>query len=62
MRLIPTLTGMNLGCTLFYRGTSLIKNSAPPRALQWDHAYGPMVALGGVAVSYERCAPVGSSR
>ena len=34
----------------------------PPRTLQSDHALGPMVALGGGAVSYERGTPVHAHR
>ena len=30
------------------------KKPPPPRTLQKDHAYGPMVVLGGGAISYER--------
>jgi len=36
------------------------KKHPPPRTLQYDSAHGPMVALGGVAVSYERGTPPGS--
>jgi len=41
-----------------YRGTSLIRNNPPRRTLQKDYTQGPMVVLGGGAVSYERGAPV----
>ena len=34
------------------------KKQRPPRTLQQDYAQGPMVALGGWAVSYERGTPV----
>ena len=30
-----------------YRGTSLIKKHPPPRTLQWDYTWGPMVVLVG---------------
>ena len=30
-----------------YRGTSLIRKRTPPRTLQKDYAWGPMVVLGG---------------
>ena len=43
--------------TYMYRGTSLIRNRAPPRTLQYDYVQGPMVVLGGGAVSYERGNP-----
>ena len=35
------------------------KKQPPLRTLQQDYAQGPMVVLGGVAVSYERGTPVG---
>jgi hypothetical protein len=34
------------------------KKTHPPRTLQYAYAQGPMVAPGGVAVSYERVTPV----
>jgi hypothetical protein len=34
------------------------KNLLPPRTIQYDYAEGPMVVLGGLAVSYERGTPV----
>ena len=34
------------------------KKRPPPRTLQHDYTQGPMVALGEVAVSYERGTPV----
>ena len=43
-----------LGRLHHYMGTSLIRNSAPPRTLQLDSAQGPMVALGEEAVSCQR--------
>jgi hypothetical protein len=30
------------------------KKNCPPRTLQWDYTWGPMVVLGAGAVSYER--------
>ena len=36
------------------------KKQRPHRALQEDYAYGPMVALGGRAVSHERGTPAGT--
>ena len=35
------------------------KKLRPPRALQKEDAYGPMVVLGKRAASYERGTPVG---
>ena len=37
------------------------KKLPPPRTLQYGYAYGPMVVLGGGAVSYERGTPVAAS-
>ena len=34
------------------------KKERPHRALQWDYAYGPVVVLGGGAVSYQQGTPV----
>ena len=39
------------------RGTSLIRNSTPPRTLHYDYAQGPMVAKGEGDISFERDAP-----
>ena len=38
------------------------KKPSPHGTLQWTHAYGPMVVLGGVAVSYERGTPAPMAR
>ena len=35
------------------------KKQRPPRTLQWEYAYCPMVVPGGEAVSYGRGTPVG---
>ena len=35
------------------RGYLAYKKLRPPRTLQWDYAWGPMVTLGKEAVSYE---------
>ena len=38
------------------------KNLRPPRTLQWDHAVGPMMVRGRIAVSCEQGTPVPSCR
>ena len=40
------------------KGTSVIRNSAPPRTLQKENAEGPLAALRGRAIFYERGTPV----
>ena len=44
-----------------YRGTSLIRKSAPPETLPWAYALGPRGVLGGWAFASERGTPVGES-
>ena len=53
---VPSL----LGCGL--QGYLAHKKQRPPRTLQKDYAWGPMVTLGGGAVSYGRGTPVQDSQ
>ena len=58
---VPLYTGVNaraLPVRTALQGCLAHKKQRPPRTLQQDYAWGPIVVRGGGAVSYERGTPV----
>ena len=55
---VKSLQPSYTGIPVILQGYLDLKKQHPPRNLQKDYAQGPMVALGGGAVSYERGTPV----